>query len=250
MAPGRSAGCNQAAGAVIGYSPAGTAAGQRWSVYTLRYLMTDYLGREGKNIGSDNRANIERAVKLFEDLCPDVRTLAVPDIRLAIWDQLQEFAQLIPQMRGWATPDNLVAFTRQVQAKGADYPRRATLNSNYLGAITRLVRHGNSRRMFSFQAPSRMVHERRRAGGSSGRAPFSAEEITAITSCPVYTDGASHQRRYSPDDRVFADDHIYWAPLISAHTGMRITEIGMLRPAGTDADLVRPAHPGARTGGR
>ncbi|HVY15705.1 MAG TPA: site-specific integrase [Rhodopila sp.] len=211
-------------------------------VYTLRYLMTDYLGREGKTTGSDNRANIERAVKLFEDLCPEVRTLAVPDIPLAIWDQLHEFAQLIPQMRGRATPDNLVAFTRQMQAKGGDYPRlgATTLNSNYLGAITRLVRHGNRRRMFSFQAPSLMVHERRRASRSSGRAPFSAEEITAITSCPVYAGSASRLHRYSPGDRVFADDHIYWAPLISMHTGMRITEIGMLRPAQMQTWFGRP----------
>lgn len=67
--------------------------------------MTDYLGREGKTASSDNRANIERAVKLFEDLCPQVRTLAVPDIPLSIWDELHKFAQLIPQLRGRATPD-------------------------------------------------------------------------------------------------------------------------------------------------
>ncbi|MGN6683952.1 MAG: DUF6538 domain-containing protein, partial [Devosia sp.] len=219
-----------------------TPAAREGAVHTLRYLMTDYLGREGKTTGSDNRANIERAVKLFEDLCPQVRTLAVPDIPLSIWDELHEFAQLIPQLRGRATPDNLVAFTRQMQAKGGEYPRlgATTLNSNYLGAITRLVRHGNRRRMFTFQAPALMVRERRRATRGTGRAPFSAEEITAITSCPVYTGSASRQRRYSPGDRVFSDDHIYWAPLISMHTGMRITEIGMLRPAQMQTWFGRP----------
>lgn len=203
----------------------------RQPVHTLRFLMADYFGRGGKNTGSDNRANIERAVKLFEDLCPQVRTLAAPDIPLSLWDELYEFVQLLPQMRGKATPENLVTATRALQAEGGDYPRlgATTLNSNYLGAITRLVRHGNRRRLFSFQPPSLVIAERRRASKSSGRAPFSAEEITAIAGCPVYTGSASRHHRYSPGDQVFADDHIYWAPLIAMHTGMRITEIGLLR---------------------
>jgi len=200
-------------------------------VYTLRYLMDDYLARNGKNTGSDNRSNIERAVKLFEDLRPEVRTLGVPDIPLAVWDELYEFAQLIPQMRGRATPDNLVTFTRRMQASGDNYPKlgATTLNSNYLGAITRLVRHGNRRRMYTFQAPSLVVSEKRRASRSSGKAPFSAEEIAAITNCAVYAGSVSRHRRYRPGSVVLSDDHIYWAPLISMHTGMRVTEIGMLR---------------------
>ncbi|WP_152558326.1 site-specific integrase [Devosia sp. LC5] len=201
-------------------------------VHTLRSLMQDYFGRTGKLTGSDNRANIERAVKMFEDLCPQVKTLAVMDIPLALWDQLYEFVQEIPHMRGQASPDNLVAFTRRKQAEGNDYPRLSvtTLNSNYLGAITRLVRHGNTRRFFTWQAPPLVISKSKRATRGKSRVPFSSEEITAITSCPVYTGSASRHRRYSPGSAIFADDHIYWAPLISMHSGMRVTEVGMLRP--------------------
>lgn len=200
-------------------------------VHTLRSLMDDYFGRTGKQTGSDNRANIERAIKLFEDLCPDVKTLAVTDIPLPLWDQLYEFVQDIPHMRGRASPDNLVTFTRQKQAEGKDYPKLsvATLNSNYLGAITRMVRHGNARRFFTWQAPPLVIAEKKRAAQGKRRVPFSSEEITAVTSCPVYLGSANRRHRYSPGTSIFADDHIYWSPLISMHSGMRVTEIGLLR---------------------
>lgn len=211
-------------------------------VYTLRYLMNDYFNRTGKHTGSDNRSNIERAVKLFEDLCPEVKNLAAPDIPLSLWDQLYEFAQEIPRLQGKTSPANLVAFTRQKRAKGEDYPKLAagTLNSNYLGAITRLIRHGNNRRLFSWQAPTMVIAERKRATKARSRVPFSSEEITAITSCPVYVGSASRHLRYSPGEQIFADDHIYWAPLISMHTGMRVTEIGMLRPEQLQTWFGRP----------
>lgn len=210
---------------------AGGSAGDQNVVQTLRYVMGDYFKKIGKNTGSDNRANIERAVRMFEDLCPAVKTLAVPDIPLRLWDELHEFVQEIPEMRGRSTPSNLVAFTRDMQAKGANYPKLKanTLNSNYLGAITRLVRHGNKRRLFSYQSPMLVVAESKRATKGTHKAPFSSEEITAITSCPVYLGSASRHHRYSPGKEIFADDHVYWAPLVSMHTGMRVTEIGMLR---------------------
>lgn len=200
-------------------------------VHTLRSLMQDYFSRTGKKTGSDNRANIARAVKLFEDLCPPVKTLAVTDIPLAFWDQLYEFVQDIPYMRGRASPDNIVTLTREKQAEGSDYARLSvtTLNSNYLGAITRMVRHGNARRFFSWQAPPLVIAERKRAALGKGRVPFSSEEITAVTSCPVYLGSANRRHRYSPGTSIFADDHVYWSPLISMHSGMRVTEIGLLR---------------------
>ncbi|KFL30281.1 hypothetical protein JP75_17090 [Devosia riboflavina] len=203
------------------------------AVYTLRYLMDDYFKKGGKTTGSDNRANVERAVKLFEDLCPEVKVLAVMDIGLDLWDQLYDFVQEIPLLRGRASPDDLVAFTREMQAKGDNYPRLAigTLNSNYLGAITRLVKHGNKRRLFTWQAPPMVVTEGKRATKSKAKAPFSPGEITAITSCPVYLGSASRHHRYSPGANVYADDHIYWAPLTAMHVGMRVTEIGLLRLA-------------------
>src|SRR5690606_29100172 len=175
-------------------------AGEAWTVDTLRSLMHDYFGRTGKETGSDNRSNIERAVKLFEDLCPQVKTLAVMDIPLPIWDQLYEFVQEIPHMRGRASPDNLVTFTREKQAEGSDYPRLSvtTLNSNYLGAVTRLVRHGNTRRLFAWQAPPLVIPEKKRTSKGKSRVPFSSEEITAITSCPVYLGSANRRHRYSP----------------------------------------------------
>ncbi|WP_332719421.1 site-specific integrase [Pelagibacterium mangrovi] len=193
--------------------------------------MNDYFNRTGKATGSDNRANITRAVRLFEDLCPDVKTLAVMDIPLSLWDQLYEFVQEIPYMRGQVSPDNIVAFTRQKQEEGNDYRRLsvATLNSNYLGAITRLVRHGNTRRLFAWQAPPLVISEKKRASKGKSRVPFSSEEITAITSCPVYLGCANRRHRYSPGTSIFADDHIYWSPLVSMHSGMRVTEIGLLR---------------------
>lgn len=199
-------------------------------VYTLRYLMADYFGHKGKNTGSDNRSNIERAVKMFEDLCPKVKTLAVFDIPLAIWDELYAFVQEIPDNRGRPSLENLVVFTRNMQAKGTDYPRlkAATLNSNYLGAITRLVNHGNKRRLFNYQSPHMVVSESKRVTKAKGRVPFVDIEITQITSCPIYTGSASRHHRYSPGREIFADDHIYWAPLIAMHTGMRVTEIGLL----------------------
>lgn len=199
-------------------------------VYTLRFLAEDYFKNVGKGTGSDNRSNIERALNLFEDLCPEVKTLAVTDIPLPIWNQLHDFVQHIPDNRGRPTPKNLVAFTRAAQAKGTDYPKlsAATLNSNYLGAITRLVNHGNNRRLFNYRSPSLVVSEGKRATRSTGRAPFIDTEITAITSCPVYTGSASRHYRYSPGKDIFADDHIYWAPLVTMHAGMRVTEIGLL----------------------
>jgi hypothetical protein len=213
-----------AAPAVVGakVSPSAT--------YTLRYLMEDYFQHAGKKTGSDNRSNIERALKLFEDLCPEVKILPVTDIPLAIWDGLHEFVQHIPDNRGRPTPENLVTFTRAAQATGKNYTKlsAATLNSNYLGAITRLVNHGNNRRLFNYRSPALVVSESKRATSSSGRAPFIDTEIAAITSCPVYTGGASRHHRYSPGKNLFADDHIYWAPLVSMHEGMRVTEIGLL----------------------
>lgn len=199
-------------------------------VYTLRFLAEDYFRNAGKGTGSDNRSNIERALKLFEDLCPEVKTLAVNDIPLAIWNELHDFVQHIPDNRGRPTPKDLVAFTRAAQAKGTDYPKlsAATLNSNYLGAITRLVNHGNNRRLLNYRSPSLVVSEGKRATKSSGRAPFIDTEITAITSCPVYVGSASRRHRYSPGQHIFADDHIYWSPLVSMHSGMRVTEIGLL----------------------
>ncbi len=199
-------------------------------VYSLRYLAEDYFQHVGKKTGSDNRSNIERALKLFEDLCPEVKTLPVTDIPLAIWDRLHEFVQHIPDNRGRPTPENLVVFTRATQATGKNYTKlsAATLNSNYLGAITRLVNHGNNRRLFNYRSPALVVSESKRATSSSGRAPFIDTEITAITSCPVYTGSASRHHRYSPGKNRFADDHIYWAPLVSMHEGMRVTEIGLL----------------------
>lgn len=59
--------------------------------------------------------------------------------------------------------------------------------------------------------------------------PFIAPEITLITSCPVYSGSASRHHRYSAGREIFADDHIYWAPLIAMHSGMRVTEIGLLQ---------------------
>ena len=69
----------------------------------------------------------------------------------------------------------------------------------------------------------------KRATKGTSKAPFSSEEITAITSCPVYLGSASRHHRYSQGREIFADDHVYWAPLVAMHTGMRVTEIGMLR---------------------
>lgn len=199
-------------------------------VYTLRFLAEDYFKNAGKGTGSDNRSNIERALNLFENLCPEVKTLGVTDIPLPIWNQLHDFVQRIPDNRGRPTPKDLVAFTRAAQAKGVDYTKlsAATLNSNYLGAITRLVNHGNNRRLFNYRSPSLVVSSGKRATRSSGRAPFIDTEITAITSCPVYVGSASRHHRYSPGKDIFADDHIYWAPLVSMHGGMRVTEIGLL----------------------
>ena len=199
--------------------------------FTLRYLLNDYFKRQGKHTGADNRANLERAVKMFEDLCPAVRTLPVTDIPLDIWDQLLDFVEKIPRLRGEASPENLVEFTLSLEAEGKPYPKLAatTLNSNYLGAITRLMRHGVNRRLFTFDVPQLTVGKRKRATVAAGRVPFSSEEITAITSCPVYTGCAGRHHRYTAGRRLFQDDHIFWAPLVAAHTGMRVSEIGMLR---------------------
>lgn len=147
--------------------------------YTLRYLMEDYFKRGGKKTGSDNRSNVERSVKLFEDLCPKVKTVDVMDLDLKLWDQLYEFVQEIPLLRGNATPDDLVTLTRDMKAKGEGYPKlsAATLNSNYLGAITRMISHGNRRRFFMWQAPSMVITEGKRASKSKAKAAFSPEGL-------------------------------------------------------------------------
>ena len=179
--------------------PAATNTSEEEVAYTLRYLLNDYLGRQGKSTGSDNRANLERAVKLFEDLCPEVKTLAAPAIPLQLWDELHEFAQHIPKLRGHAKPENLVEFTRKLQAEKKDYPKLdpRTVNSNYLGAVTRLVRHGARRRLFAYDAPYMSVSESKRATIKKARVPFSSEEITAISRCPVYASCAARHRRYT-----------------------------------------------------
>lgn len=51
-----------------------------------------------------------------------------------------------------------------------------------------------------------------------------------MTSCPVYLGSASRRHRYRPGSNIYANDHIYWSPLIAMHSGMRVTEIGLLRP--------------------
>lgn len=151
---------------------------------------------------------------------------------MALWDELHDFVQAIPQMRGRATPENLVTFTREVQASGEDYPKlsRTTLNSKYLGAIGRLARYGNTRRLYTWQPQPLTIAADKRATMAKARVPFSSEEITAISKCPVYTGSASRRHRYSAGPNVYPDDHIYWALLVAMHTGMRVIEIGMLRP--------------------
>ncbi|SDG84286.1 hypothetical protein SAMN04487974_109154 [Pelagibacterium luteolum] len=85
---------------------------------TLRGLMDDYFKRDGGGTGSDDQTNIRRAVRLFEDLCPQVQTMLVPEIPLRLWDELYEFVQFIPLQRGTKSPENLVAFTREKLALG------------------------------------------------------------------------------------------------------------------------------------
>src|SRR5690606_18978984 len=173
--------------------------------------------------------NVERAIKLFEDLCPQVKDLPAIEIPLETWDELFEFVQLIPAQRGKEV-DDLVSLTRQMVAGGTKYPKLSaeTLNSNYTGAITRLIRHGNKRRLFKVEPPHLTIKDKKRATTSTSRAGFSPGEITAITSCPIYAGSASARHRYTPGNHIVFDDHIYWAPLVAMHTGMRVSEIGML----------------------
>lgn len=74
------------------------------TIWTLLALMDDYFKRDGKGTGS---GNVERAIKMFEDLSPQVKNLPTADIPLDIWDELYEFVQLIPMQRGRAVVGQL-----------------------------------------------------------------------------------------------------------------------------------------------
>lgn len=199
-------------------------------VWTMRALHEDYLRRDGKKTGSDNKTNLERAVKLFESVLPQGRTVPVTEIDLEGWDRLYEFMLKIPLSRG-KDIDDLYELTCRLIESGEDYRTLspATLNSNYNGALVRLINHGNKRRVIAMAPPHMVVKDKKRASTGKSREAFSAPEITAITRSPVYAGSASIHRRYSAGNVIKFDDHVYWAPLIAAHTGMRVSEIGMLQ---------------------
>ncbi len=199
-------------------------------VWTMRALLDDYMRRDGKETGSDNKTNLERAVGLFEAIIPRGKAAPVTDIGLKEWDEVYSFMQNIPKTRGQSV-DNIASLTRKMMASGESYEKLSvtTLNSNYSGALVRLIRYGNGRRVISMPPPSLAVRHKKRATSSARRVPFAPPEITTITKSPVYVGSASVHHRYSPGKIIKFDDHIYWAPLIAMHTGMRVTEIGMLQ---------------------
>jgi integrase len=198
-------------------------------VWTMRALLDHYMARDGKETGADNKANVERAVTLFEAVLPRARTVPVMALGLKEWNEVYDFFVKIPAARGQQI-DDLAAYTRKMIAGGESYQTLspATLNSNYLGVLTRLINFGKNQRLFLMPTPNLTVRKPKRATSSNDRVPFIPKEITAMTSCPVYLGSRSVHHRYSPGNVRKFDDHIYWAPLISAHTGMRVSEIGMI----------------------
>jgi integrase len=199
------------------------------TVWTMRALLDHYMARDGKETGADNKANVERAVTLFEAVLPRARTVPVMELGLKEWNEVYDFFVKIPAARGQQI-DDLAAYTRKMIASGESYQTLSptTLNSNYLGVLTRLINFGKNQRQFLMTTPNLTVRKAKRATSSTDRVPFTPPEITAMTSCPVYLGSRSVHHRYSPGDVRKFDDHIYWAPLISAHTGMRVSEIGMI----------------------
>lgn len=52
------------------------------TVWTMRALLDHYMARDGKETGGDNKANVERAVTLFEAVLPRARTVPVMELGL------------------------------------------------------------------------------------------------------------------------------------------------------------------------
>lgn len=216
-----------AAGSPLQNTAAGVDAAE--TVWTMRALLDHYMARDGKETGADNKANVERAVTLFEAVLPRARTVPVMELGLKEWNEVYDFFVKIPAARGQQI-DDLAAYTRKMIDSGESYQTLSptTLNSNYLGVLTRLINFGKNQRQFLMTTPNLTVRKAKRATSSNDRVPFIPQEITAMTSCPVYLGSRSVHHRYSPGNVRKFDDHIYWAPLISAHTGMRVSEIGMI----------------------
>lgn len=71
--------------------------------------------------------------------------------------------------------------------------------------------------------PVRDVKVRGRVGETKARKPFAVEELNAIFSSPIYSEG--HRPRGGGGEAA------YWLPLIGLYTGARLNEIGQLHTA-------------------
>lgn len=121
----------------------------------MRALLELHMRRSGKETGADNKANVERALALYEAVLPRGRTTPVTRISLKEWNEVYDFFVKIPASRGQQV-DDLAGHTRRMIASGESYQTLSptTLNSNYLGALTRLINFGKNQRQFLMTTPN------------------------------------------------------------------------------------------------
>ncbi len=67
------------------------------------------------------------------------------------------------------------------------------------------------------------------------RRPFSAAELKALFSSPLFTGCLSRAKRHKPGSELFKDGY-YWVPLVGALSGMRISEIVQMATTDVDAE--------------
>ena len=71
--------------------------------------------------------------------------------------------------------------------------------------------------------------------GKKSRRPFTANELTVLFSCPVFTGQKSPYSRLQPGP-IITKDARYWIPVLGFYTGLRLGELVQLHLADIDVD--------------
>lgn len=82
----------------------------------------------------------------------------------------------------------------------------------------------------SFPGPKVAIPKGHKSEAISDRFAYSAEQLSAIFSSPLYRGYASHARRTKPGP-ILDRDGFFWVPLIAVYSGMRLGEIVQLHSA-------------------
>lgn len=107
-------------------------------------------------------------------------------------------------------------------------PVDAETATKQFGALKSFLKWAEDEGFFVGKAsPAVTVSIKKGKKSTRPRYPFSAEQLNALFSSPVYTGCASAARRSTPGEQIIKDSK-YWVPLVGITTGMRLGEICQL----------------------